>query len=41
MTVPAENVIDSPMYRPARSIAVCGAAPPAISSRTRMMKNTP
>ncbi len=41
MTVPAENVIDSPTYRPARSMATCGDAPAAISSRTRMMKNRP
>ncbi len=41
MTVPAENVIDSPTYRPACSMARCGEAPSAISSRTRMMKNSP
>ena len=41
MTVPAENVIDSPTWRPASSIARCGVDPSAISSRTRMMKNSP
>ena len=41
ITVPAENVIDSPTYRPARSMAVWADAPPAISSRTRMMRNKP